>query len=194
MLHVTLKDTKGKIVRLGNSLTWQYSVDEDGVHFYHKGKGVTSLLRKNGANDPNLVLKPGDHIYFDADGQWSKYGIDKPPKDSFRRVFWEEGFPSKKDLFHVVSGEEVKEFWRQCCRDYNDNIEEVQRRVPGSSWYEFDEVVDYDADGHIVFCAQVNRDWYHQWWHLTGVYCVRSAYTTENARAVVKKLQSSFPN
>ena len=194
MLHVTLENTKGKIARLGISLTWEYAVKEDGVHFFYKGEDVTSSLKKNGANDPNLVLKPGDQIFFDACGKASKYGIDTPPKDPFRRVFWEAGLTSKKELFHIVSKEEVKEFWRQCCRDYNDNIEEVQRRVPGSSWYEYDDVVDYDADGHIVFCAQVNRDWYHQWWHLTGVYCVRSAYTTENARAVVKKLQSSFPN
>ena len=194
MLHVTLEDTKGKVDRLGNSLTWEYAVKEDGVHFYHRGEDVTSSLRKNGANDPSLVLKPGDKIFFSSDGMYLKYGIDTPPKDPFRRVFWEEGLPSQKALFHIVTKEEVKEFWRQCCRDYNDNIEEIQARVPGSSWYEYDEVVDYDAGGHIVFCAQVSRDWYHQWWHLTGVYCVRSAYTVENAKAVLDKLKSSFPN
>lgn len=193
MLHVMLKDTK-EVVRLGNSLTWGYSIDESGgVHFYHKGADVTSALKNNGANNPNLVLKPGDNIYFDADGKESKYGIDTPPKDPFRRVFWEAGLPSKRELFHVVSEEEVKEFFRECRRDYNDNIEEIQMRVPGSCWYEYDDV-SYHVDGNIVFCAQVHRDWYHQWWHLTAVYCVRSAYTVEHANAVLEKLRSRYPN
>lgn len=93
MLHITLENTEGKIVRLGNSLTWEYAVKEDGVHFYHRGEDVSSSLKE--ANDPSLVLKPGDKIFFSSDGVYSKYGIDIPPKDPFRRVFWEGCLPKK---------------------------------------------------------------------------------------------------
>ncbi len=105
MLHITLENTEGKIVRLGNSLTWQYSVGEDGVHFYHKGKDVTTSLKDNGANDPNLALKPGDHIYFDADGQWSKYGIDKPQKTRLGESSGRRDFPPPKKICSMWSVE-----------------------------------------------------------------------------------------
>lgn len=104
--------------------------------------------------------------------------------------FWKEGLPSKRELFHVVSGEEVEKYYKYLYNLHWEDVERIQERVPGSCWYNYDWTCN-ERDGKPVFCAGVWRDWYHQWWHLDAVYCVKEEeYTEENAEMVIRKLMS----
>jgi hypothetical protein len=81
-----------KVAKLGNSVTWKYSIDEDGralffrVDRFGDYHDETEVVDVCGCDYPIYV---GDYIWFRSEGKFSTWGKMIPPKNPARRAMWE---------------------------------------------------------------------------------------------------------
>lgn len=94
----------GKVAQLGNSMNWSYQIAPEG-HAIFVGRDAHShgyIMEPETGNPDRPRVKPGDRIWFSAEGRHSRWGILTPPKNPARRVFWEAGvyIPREKFVFN----------------------------------------------------------------------------------------------
>lgn len=117
--------------QVGNSICWRYAYSQ-WLEIWHT-EHPEWTFQVEGDWENRLVG-------FDASGDTSRFlGELKPPKNPARRVFWMQGIYLPKDFFHYnldeAEMEKVKASFYS--RDFEDR-EWVQKRVPGSSWFNVD--------------------------------------------------------
>jgi hypothetical protein len=140
--------------QIGNSISWRYAYGE-WLEIWHVDHPDWSFQVEG--NWENKL------VGFDACGDASRFlGELKPPKNPARAVFWRQGIYIPKAFFHYnlddTEMEKVKASFYD--RDFEDR-EWVQKRVPGSSWFNVDFMFIPDNIVSSQTCAMVflERRW-----------------------------------
>lgn len=112
-----------------------------------------------------------------------------PPKNAFRRVFWERGYASKKELFHF--GCTPKEI--QDAIDANREIFREERRrilkdVPESSWCNIGDAY-VERRGETLAFADLSREWNQNGWTINGIYVLDHNATTRVANELLDNIR-----
>lgn len=153
-----------RYAKLGNSLTWCYSLDENNkASFYRVDRNgdfhdETEVVPGCGGNDDIYV---GDYVWFKSEGKFSTWGKMVPPKNPARRALWEHFYfiPKQACRFELTDEQfsTVMERWDLSC-------------VESSKKYENFDVMRirtvYDIDNNPILSVLVRRTWSNQNWRV----------------------------
>lgn len=174
------------ISRVGNSLTWRYHVKEDGtVEFFRFDSHDYAIVEGTGPS-----VKPGDYIWFKANGSDTTWGYIIPPKNAFRRVFWEHGYVSKKELFHFgCTPKEIHDAIDANREIFHEERRRILKDVPESSWCNIGDAY-VEHRGEMVAFADLSREWNQNGWTINGIYVLDHNASTRVANELLDNIKN----
>lgn len=174
------------VAPVGNSLTWRYFIDDSGraTFFRIDSKGY-AVIEGTGPS-----VAPGNYIWFESDSYNTTWGFMTPPKNVFRRVFWERGYSSRKELFHFnCSPKEIMDAIHANKKAFYEDRERILKEVPESSWANVGGIEIYARGGDIAVFADLIRDWDHQAWSFNGIYVLKGCATGYFADKILDRVK-----
>jgi hypothetical protein len=163
---------KLKVAKLGNSLTWRYSLDPDGkVHFYRVDRmgdyHDESEVVSGCGGDVDIYV--GDYVWFRSEGKFSTWGKMVPPRNPARRALWENFYfvPKQACRFELTRGQydAILERWQR------DDAKYVDEENSSFKVIEIKHIYNISNNKPVV-SALMRRSWSNQKWRVVELAAI----------------------